>query len=314
MQLKCWLDGTYLDRKLLNAEIGKEVVSYGVGPKNTNYGDEEFVYFKYYQWIVPMLLLQTLALSIPRILWRTFEKGTMKKLLEEVSSPVFTENWVSQRKNLIAYVKTIKKKYHRSYAFKYMLCELLTIIVILFNMFTMQLVLKDFWNEYKTAVSAFFRGDFSAFGREAARMFPIQAKCLFDVIGDSGSIQRRDALCILPQNVFNEKVFAVLYVWYIFILCCAILNLVYLIVMCIFKILRIFNIGHMLERTVSIRECKEISGNGDVGLWFTLSIYRKNLVPTFFQDVCDQLRAEIKHEKKFEKSLSLEYEDIEKYS
>lgn len=164
-----------------------------------------------------------------------------------------TDDWEKRRKYLISYIKDVRKKYHRQYAIKYLLCELLTIVVIIFNMFVVDCVITDFWIDYKPAVASFFRGDFTKFNRDAARIFPIQAKCNFDVYGPSGGIQKRDSLCILPQNVLYEKIFVLLYIWYFVILVCAILNFFYLVAMYTFKLLRIFNIGHMLERTVTIK-------------------------------------------------------------
>lgn len=37
-------------------------------------------------------------------------------------------------------------------------------------------------------------------------IFPRQTKCIFHVYGSSGTIERRDAFCLLPQNILNEKV------------------------------------------------------------------------------------------------------------
>jgi hypothetical protein len=37
-------------------------------------------------------------------------------------------------------------------------------------------------------------------------VFPRMTKCTFHKFGSSGEIEKHDALCILPLNIFNEKV------------------------------------------------------------------------------------------------------------
>ena len=40
-----------------------------------------------------------------------------------------------------------------------------------------------------------------------ARIFPRVTKCTFNKFGPSGSLMRRDALCVLPVNIVNEVEF-----------------------------------------------------------------------------------------------------------
>ena len=37
-----------------------------------------------------------------------------------------------------------------------------------------------------------------------SRIFPRVTKCTFNKFGPSGSLQRRDAMCVLPVNIINE--------------------------------------------------------------------------------------------------------------
>lgn len=81
MELKCWIEGVFLDEKLIDREYGKEVIHYGVGSRSPTREKPNFITFRFYQWIVPLLLFQTLCFFIPRALWQIYEKGTMAKLL-----------------------------------------------------------------------------------------------------------------------------------------------------------------------------------------------------------------------------------------
>ena len=45
-------------------------------------------------------------------------------------------------------------------------------------------------------------------------IFPKMTKCTFNVYGPSGTLQNLDALCVLPINVLNEKIYFV--TWFVF--------------------------------------------------------------------------------------------------
>jgi hypothetical protein len=38
-------------------------------------------------------------------------------------------------------------------------------------------------------------------------------KCTFHKFGASGELEKHDALCILPLNIFNEKIYIFLWFW-----------------------------------------------------------------------------------------------------
>lgn len=46
-------------------------------------------------------------------------------------------------------------------------------------------------------------------------VFPRVTKCTFHKFGPSGTIQEHDALCILALNILNEKIYIVLWFWFI---------------------------------------------------------------------------------------------------
>ena len=74
----------------------------------------------------------------------------------------------------------------------------------------------------------FFDGTFLTFGIEVISfadrdqedridpmvyVFPRMTKCTFHKFGTSGEIEKHDALCILPLNIFNEKIYIFLWFW-----------------------------------------------------------------------------------------------------
>jgi innexin len=204
---------------------------------------------------------------------------------------VITEQWAEQKKKLVAYMKTVSVKYHRTYALKYFFCEILACLMVLLNMALMHNIFNNFWTTYQPAMLALLKADATSFSQFAAIIFPLQAKCDFHTFGSSGSVELRDGLCFLPYNVILEKVFAFFYIWYILMLTLSLVTLFNTSLMMMFNSNRILSIGKMFDRKASRRDCKAISGNGDFGYWFTLRTFHYNLSPVLFQDLLNDLKA-----------------------
>lgn len=129
----------------------------------------------------------------------------------------------------------------------------------------MTLVFNNFWVEFYPAIRALLRNDMPDFARQSAILFPSQAKCDYFNFGSSGTIQHIDSLCLLPQNVLNEKVFVFLYFWMI--------------------ILLIFTILHVICVIIKLRiQCKK---DRDFGYGIVLSVMKKNLSPVLVDDLLE---------------------------
>lgn len=129
----------------------------------------------------------------------------------------------------------------------------------------MSLVFNNFWIEYFPAIRALMRYDFKMFAKESATLFPFQAKCDYYNFGSSGSIQRIDALCILPQNVVNQKIFVFLYFWIIFLVFFSFFHVICLIVKVIYR----------------FRKQREF------GYYMVQAIIKKNLSPALVDDLIE---------------------------
>lgn len=81
-------------------------------------------------------------------------------------------------------------------------------------------------------MNRFFDGAFLTFGIDVLKflesdqedrvdpmiyVFPRMTKCTFYKYGVSGEVERHDAVCILPLNVVNEKIYVFLWFWFLFL-------------------------------------------------------------------------------------------------
>ena len=77
-------------------------------------------------------------------------------------------------------------------------------------------------------IDAFVGGEFTTYGLDVLNytemehedrpdpmhvVFPKMAKCTFHKYGPSGTIEKKDGLCVLPVNIINEKIFIFLWFW-----------------------------------------------------------------------------------------------------
>merc|ERR1712020_97529 len=56
--------------------------------------------------------------------------------------------------------------------------------------------------------------------------FPRVTKCNFRKFGPSGTIEKHDALCILAQNILNEKVYIIMWGWLLILSAITFLSLI----------------------------------------------------------------------------------------
>ena len=50
-----------------------------------------------------------------------------------------------------------------------------------------------------------------------SKVFPRMTKCNFHKYGGSGTIEVIDALCVLSMNIINEKIYIILWCWFILV-------------------------------------------------------------------------------------------------
>lgn len=156
----------------------------------------------------------------------------------------------------------------------------------IFNIYLMNWVFNNFWVEYLPTIFAFLDGDLERFSRHAAVLFPTQVKCLYNDFGPSGSQQERDALCFLPQNTINEKIFVFLYFWFIIMLVVGLFQLFVSTILLASKKIRKFWIFRVCQL-----QAKVGSNFSDIGTFFMLTRISMNLNCNLFADFVEELAA-----------------------
>lgn len=153
-------------------------------------------------------------------------------------------------------------------------------------------------------MNAFLGGSFSNFGPALASfhynpniansvdptawLFPKVTMCTFKYFGSSGTVQNLELLCILPLNVVNAKIFAVLWFWYVILAIISVIAILFRMVTFYSPSVRIYIITSHI-RTVSKFQIKNIVKKLNLGDWFILYQLGKNIDPRIFKDIIMEL-------------------------
>lgn len=101
---------------------------------------------------------------------------------------------------------------HNTYAFSYISCEIINVINIIANIYITDKFLGQSFLSYGIETFRFIQNGNYKLNYKMELVFPINASCNFRKFGPSGTKENKDVVCLLPQNVLNEKMYLFLWV------------------------------------------------------------------------------------------------------
>ena len=115
------------------------------------------------------------------------------------------------------------------------------------------------------------------------------SKCTFKNFGPSGTIQTKDALCVLPINILNEKIFYFMMIWLPFLAAVSAGTMLYRLATLLSSTFRswVFRICHpTIRESTTSKEGSTIDiilSRGGIGDWFLLQLIGTNVNHHVFQ-------------------------------
>ena len=206
---------------------GRDVIHPGVGEYNAERDQVE--YKAYYQWVPFVLFLQACLFYLPHILLKLVEGGKVAGIisgLHQREAELHDEERGGRHARLAKYVVKCVNT-HNFWAAKMIFCDLLTFINVVANIYFIDLFLGGEFSTYGLEVINYVEDDPQNRIDPMSRVFPRMTKCLYQKYGPSGTIQTHDALCMLPINVINEKLYVFLWFWLIILVIVTGINIVY---------------------------------------------------------------------------------------
>jgi len=215
----CWIHGTAYIREHLQGKATGCFVD-----QSRIESEEDAPVTAYYLWL-PFLLTFCFGFAkFPRSLWRKFlENNLIRSLLGTGAEPaVITQNFLDFRARYA--------KYHFYFGF----CEFLNLVMVILSLFmTDALLLNKFWGYGQDVLH--YMWSVKHVGPEGqylthdpmCELFPTEVACYIRIGATTGAIDRTNYLCILSNNLFNQKYFLVLWLWWFALIGVSVLGLIY---------------------------------------------------------------------------------------
>ncbi|XP_020292153.1 innexin inx2-like isoform X3 [Pseudomyrmex gracilis] len=246
-----------------------------------------------------VLGLQAILFYVPRALWTIWERGTIGLLSRNLETPFLGEVWTAERKRqLVEYFTRTNLHSHNFYAIRFFVCELLNCLNSMGQIYALDVFLEGQFRRYGPLVSAFV-AEKNPHDRidPMARLFPKVTKCTIHTFGPAGSVQTHDALCVLPLNVVNEKIFVVLWFWLVFLACVGCLAVIYRYTgWCCIHVIVVFSQRwtrvYLLRGAVRVLERSKAECVVRVfhfGDWFLLYQLAQNVNPIVYRELVNEI-------------------------
>jgi len=204
----CFMSGTYtlLDNARDNSTLLHHgSIGFALGPE-----DSRTIHHNYYQWVCLVLVFQAAACYAPWFVWKTAEGGRVNKLLVKVSNDPLTETPVEdQVANLGDFILSHRGWFNAT-ALKLLLCQAFCLLNSLGQLYMMDLFLG---RRFFDLASAF--NNFEVLRQALRTIFPWVVICSMPVFGGTGGNISKTGICILPNNILNEKIYLVLWFWFL---------------------------------------------------------------------------------------------------
>ena len=129
--------------------------------------------------------------------------------------------------------------------------------------------------------------------------FPRVASCDYWRWGSGGQQENINAICILALNMINDKVFLILWWWFLFLAVIGAVRLVYRAAQILSSGLRFqlinLRMNRYFKRSAKIVKIENYLNNAKLGDWFVLYQLSKNLNRPFFMDFLTVLSVRYAH-------------------
>lgn len=131
-------------------------------------------------------------------------------------------------------------------------------------------------------------------------IFPRMTKCTYYDFGSSGDVQKHDALCLLPLNIINEKIYIALWFWFLVLAILTLLVIIYRLFAIVSESVRCKGLISRCKLSNEM-DIRVICKHCDVGDWFLFYMVAENLDPLIMREivtsVADKIRAHLELKK-----------------
>lgn len=235
---------------------------------------------------------QAILFYIPHYLWKSWEGNRLKMLVQNLNEPVLPNDHKIEQKNIVINYLKDNRRRHNFYAFRFFICEALNFVNLTTQIFFVNFFLDGEFTTYGIEVLKFTELDTEQREDSMARIFPKVTKCSFNTYGPSGSVQKHDAVCILPLNNVNEKIYIFLWFWFLILTILSVSGLIYRLFILLSPKFRYFMLCYQTKLSPR-NKIKKILNLCRIGDWFILYQLSKNINSLIFNEIILELDPEL---------------------
>ncbi|KAJ4440297.1 innexin inx3-like [Periplaneta americana] len=303
----CWITSTFTLPHEPSQIVGRHVAAHGLG---NHFITKQPTHHNYYQWVPFVLFLQGIMFYLPHWFWKNWEERKIRQITEGMrGSSVDTKEDRKERTNKVVTYLMDSLHIHNAYAFGYFLCEILNFVNVVGNIFFLDKFLGHAFLTYGTKVLEYSNQDQVNRTDPMIAIFPRLTKCVFQKFGPSGSIELHDALCVLPLNILNEKIFIFLWFWFIILAVMSGLALLYSLVIVAYPPIRKVILEKRFKYKVPLG-VSTIVAKTKVGDFLLLHLLGQNMTTTVFRDVLEEFSSKLNDYKNLSTPTAMEMKPI----
>jgi len=127
-----------------------------------------------------------------------------------------------------------------------------------------------------------------------AKIFPTVSKCNFKAFGSSGSVEKFDTMCILAVNIFNQKIYILLWFWMIILAVITGIWLIYRLATIFLPPFR-FWLLKVRAQMAGYENLNRIQQHCHLGDWFLLHQLGRVLEPSSYAEFLRELSHELEN-------------------
>jgi len=258
----------------------------------------------YYQWIPFMLVISAVMFKIPDVIWGFLEGGFMASFDDKHGRSVSIHKNQEEKEKLIAsHVSLfgVLKGRNKVYYLKFLFCQILNIVILIANFYITSDFLDTNFSSYGTDVLEYLNDDTKGALNPMCKVFPTAVSCTFPKgLGTGGNFEVDSHLCILSQNVINEKVYLGLWFWFVFLATIGSIQMLYELIIIGVPVIRLkltlLNMGSTGSDVIT-----RFFNSCDFADWFFLNQIGKNTEMKFYREFIKALAND--HAKKEKKQI-----------
>jgi len=312
----CWIHGSSYIPGEYQAHFGCIVDQDGLESK------DDAPDTAYYQWVTFVFAIQAAIFYIPYKIWATLEGGLLSSFGTEGKTPVILsedakyDDGVVMEAVVEKFVKYFKSIFHHnSWYFGYFVaCEFLNFFLLGLQFTLTDNFLHNKFRWYGLETIQYYQ--YSLAERRNAELdlrnpmcavFPTEVSCTIPSVGAAGKPQEHNGLCVLTQNVINEKLYLAFWFWYAILIPISIFFFFYRLITIFFDGVRFAliykTVRHKYDKDIKV-SLEYILRRSQLGDWFVLYQLSKNTNPFFYRQFISELALDLKQRPKKSRSKS----------